>query len=70
MVKIRPTTLLALTSLVVISACGGGSSSSVVTAEADQYANLLEHEQRTLEQAKGLQEMLNKTSKERLGVLQ
>ena len=69
MVKIRPTTLLALTSLVVISACGGGSS-SVATAEADQYANLLEHEQRTLEQAKGLQEMLNKTSKERLGVLQ
>jgi len=68
MVKIRPTTLLALTSLVVISACGGRSS--VATAEADQYANLLEHEQRTLEQAKGLQEMLNKTSKERLGVLQ
>ncbi len=68
MSKIRPITLIAFTSLLVLSACGGGSS-GVATAEADQYANLLEHEQRTLEQAKGVQELLNKTFEERLGAL-
>ncbi|HFC91409.1 MAG TPA: hypothetical protein ENJ51_01205 [Leucothrix mucor] len=67
MSKIRPITLIALTSLLLLSACGG--SSRVATAEADQYANLLEHEQRTLEQAKGVQELLNKTFEERLGAL-
>jgi hypothetical protein len=55
MSKIKITTLLAVTFVLVLSACGGGS---MVTAEADQYANLLEHEQRTLEQAKILQERL------------
>ncbi len=68
MSKIRPVTLIALTSLLILSACGGGSS-RVATADADQYANLLEHEQRTLEQAKGVQELLNKTFEERLGEL-
>ncbi|MCK5917508.1 MAG: hypothetical protein KAG34_03740 [Cocleimonas sp.] len=66
MAKIR-LRLFAFTSLLVLSACGG---SSVATAEADQYANLLEHEQRTLEQAKGLQDMLNKTFEKRLGTVQ
>ncbi|MCK5811238.1 MAG: hypothetical protein KAH00_09105 [Cocleimonas sp.] len=67
MSKIRPITVFAFASLVILSACG---EKRVATAEADQYANLLEHEQRTLEQAKGLQEMLNKSSKERLGAVQ
>ena len=67
MSRIRPITFIALTSLLILSACGGGSS--VATAEADQYANLLEHEQRTLEQAKGIEELLNKTFEERLGAL-
>jgi CHASE3 domain sensor protein len=66
MAKTRLTTLFAFVSLLVLSACGG---SHITTAEADQYANLLEHEQRTLEQAKELQEMLNKTSEERLNEL-
>ncbi|MCK5896380.1 MAG: hypothetical protein KAG20_06215 [Cocleimonas sp.] len=57
MSKIKITTLFAIVSLLVLAACGGGN---IVTAEADQYVNLLEHEQRTLEQAKILQETLNK----------
>jgi hypothetical protein len=60
MFKIRLTiSLLALLSVLTLSACG---TQGVATAEADQYANLLEHEQKTLEQAKVQQETLKKTS--------
>jgi hypothetical protein len=55
MSKIKITTLFAIVTLLVLSACGGGH---VVTAEADHYVNLLDHEQRTLEQAR-IQEALN-----------
>lgn len=55
MSKIKITTLLALTFVLVFSAFAGNN---VVTAEADQYDNLLEHEEKTVEQARILQENL------------
>ena len=62
----RVTTVFVLCSLLVLSACGG---SRVASADADQYASLSEHEQRTLEQAQNLQKTLNKTTEEHLSSL-
>ncbi|MCK5813666.1 MAG: hypothetical protein KAH03_05385 [Cocleimonas sp.] len=67
MSKIRITTLFALASLLFLSACGGNATSS--TTVADRPTNLLEYEQRTLEQAKALEETLKKSFDDRLGSL-
>jgi len=62
----RATTVFALCSLLVLSACEGNR---VASADADQYASLAEHEQRTLEQAQNLQETLNRTTEKHLSSL-
>lgn len=66
MSKIRITTLLALASLLFLSACGENNTSITVV---DKPINQLEYEQKTLEQAKALEEVLKKSSDRQLGSL-
>ena len=64
MSKLSSVILLSLASVFFLSACGGNHSST------DQHANLLEFEQKTLEQAKAVEGTLNKSFNKRLGSLQ
>jgi hypothetical protein len=66
MSKIRTMTLFALAPLLFLSACGGNNTSTTVV---DKPTNLLEYEQRTLDQAKALEEVLKKSSNRQLGAL-
>ena len=64
MSKLSSMILLSLTSLLLLTACGGNNAS------VDQHSNLLEFEQKTLEQAKELEGTLHKSFNEKLGSLQ
>ncbi|HIO92640.1 MAG TPA: hypothetical protein EYG68_07320 [Leucothrix mucor] len=68
MSKLSYSVLLALTSLLLLSACGSESNS--VSSDRDQHTNLLEFELKTLEQAKDLEGTLHNSFNERLGSLQ
>ena len=69
MSKTRTTTLFIFTSLLFLSACGGKNAT---TAIADKPTDLFEYEQRTLDQAKALEEALKKSSHDgdQLGLLE
>ena len=64
MSRLSPMTLLSFTSLLLVTACGGSNTST------DQHSNLLEFEQKTLEQAKALESTLQRSFNEKLGSLQ
>lgn len=66
MSKLRITTLLVLAPLLFLSACGENNTSITVV---DKPTNLLEYEQKTLEQAKALEEVLKKSHDRQLGAL-
>ncbi len=69
MSKTGITTLFIFTSLLFLSACGGKNTSTAVT---DKPTDLFEYEQRTLDQAKALEEALKKSSNhgDQLGLLE
>ena len=60
--------ILAIISLLLISACGENSTSP--SGATDQHTNLLEFEQKTLEQASALEETLHKSFNQKIGSLQ
>jgi len=64
MFKLSSMVLLPLISLLLLTACGANHES------ADQHSNLLEFQQKTLEQAKALEGTLHKSFDKRLGSLQ
>ena len=67
MSKITTTALFMFVSLLFLSACGENSST---TAGVDKPTDLFEYEQRTLDQAKALEESLKKSLDRKLGSLE
>ena len=68
MSKTRTTTLFIFASLLFLSACG--ESNNTTTALTDKPTDIFEYEQRTLDQAKALEEALKKSSSDKLGLLE
>ncbi len=60
--------ILTITSLLLLSACGENSTKS--SGVTDQHTNLLEFEQKTLEQANALEETLHKSLNKNMSSLQ
>ena len=67
MSKTGTTTLFIFASLLFLSACGDKNATTAVT---DKPTDLFEYEQRTLDQAKALEEALKKSSNDQLGLLE